>query len=77
MLATTTDDIGAEYVSDWSRSEVDAAVSARNARRLSIIATSNLSAAELARTYSPRVIDRLRERGLALEIRGSSWRARR
>lgn len=71
------DDLGAEYGSDWTRSEIDAVVSTRHAERLSLIATSNLSPGELAKSYSPRVIDRLRERGPALELRGSSWRAKR
>jgi len=68
------DDLGGEYASDWARSEIDALVSARHAERRSIIATSNLSPGDLAKAYSPRVLDRLRERGPALEIRGPSYR---
>jgi DNA replication protein DnaC len=68
------DDLGAEYASDWTRAEVDALVSARHADRRSLIVTTNLSPVDLAKLYSPRVLDRLRERGPALEIRGPSYR---
>jgi DNA replication protein DnaC len=70
------DDLGGEYMTEWSRAEIDAVVSERHAEGRAIIATSNIAAGQLAKLYSPRVIDRLRERGPALDIRGPSWRAK-
>lgn len=70
------DDLGAEYMTDWTRAEIDAVVSERHAEGRAIVATSNLAPGQLANLYSPRVIDRLRERGPALEIQGPSWRAK-
>jgi DNA replication protein DnaC len=68
------DDLGAEYKSEWSLAEIDAMISARHERRRSTVVTSNMTPVELAKCYSPRVVDRLRERGPALEISGPSWR---
>lgn len=68
------DDLGAEYGSDWSRAEIDAIVSTRHAEARSTVTTSNLNLEGLARAYSPRVLDRLRERNGAFQLSGESYR---
>lgn len=70
------DDLGNEYRTEWTLCEFDALISERHAKERSTIISTNYYPDELERVYAPRVIDRLCERGPALDLRGPSWRAK-
>lgn len=69
------DDLGGENTDQsWVLSKVDSIVTERYNRMLPIIATTNLSPAELKGTYSGRIIDRLRSTSKFMVFDGKSRR---
>ena len=69
------DDLGAEgHHADFVRSKLEQIIFQRHANGRSLIITTNLSPAGLARLYPGRIMERLRERCLVLEHNCASLR---
>lgn len=69
------DDLGSEDTDQgWVISKVDSIITERYNKMLPIIVTTNLSKAELAGTYSGRIMDRLRNTSQCLVFTGASQR---
>jgi DNA replication protein DnaC len=76
--ALVIDDLGSEYMDDKGAflSFFDGLLNARYADWLPTVITTNLSASQFRGRYGTRAIDRLREVGRFIEIRGESMRGR-
>ena len=74
--ALVLDDLGAEYLDDKGAftSLLDSIIDARYRHLLPTVITTNLRAAEFKARYGERTIDRLRERGEFIELKGASLR---
>ena len=69
------DDLGGENTDQsWVLAKVDAIVTERYNRMLPTIVTTNLDKSELAKTYSGRIMDRLRSTSLYLSFGSGSQR---
>lgn len=69
------DDLGAEDTQkDWIMTEIESIIAERYNNRRSTIITTNLNRKELTRTYSMRIMDRLREAAEVVEFKGKSLR---
>ena len=76
--ALVLDDLGAEYLDDKGAftSLLDSIIDARYRHLLPTVITTNLRATEFKDRYGERTIDRLRERGEFIELKGASLRGR-
>ena len=72
------DDVGAEYADakGMFSTIIDGVVNARYARSLTTVITTNLNATLFRERYGERVIDRIRECGRFVELKGASMRKR-
>lgn len=62
------DDLGADKASEWVLEQLYAIVSARYDRQAPTLATSNLTASQLARSGYGRIVSRLAENGALVEM---------
>lgn len=70
------DDLGSEYMSEYTLAELDRIISGRHAAMKPTVITTNFYRDEFQREMVPRVVDRLQERNVEYELRGSSYRQR-
>jgi len=68
------DDLGAERVSDWSRTVLYMLIDRRYRYMKQTIVTSNLSQGEIAEKLDDRIASRLSEMGLVLNLGKKDWR---
>lgn len=78
-LATTPllviDDLGAEdSQKDWVMTEIESIIAERYNNKRSTIITTNLGRRDLVKSYSMRIMDRLRESAITIEFKGNSVR---
>jgi len=70
------DDLGEERPTEFTLAEWDRLISERYNHKKATIYTSNFSGDELQGTYSPRLIDRIRDRCEGFDFDGDSYRGR-
>ncbi len=69
------DDLGAEDTAkDWVTTEIECILAERYNNKRSTIITTNLNKTDLVKTYSMRLIDRLREAAVSVEFKSKSLR---
>jgi len=68
------DDLGVEDTEGWVRTQVDSIITERHERRRALIATTNLSQAELKGSYAERLLDRLEHTCEVVNFAGPSLR---
>lgn len=68
------DDMGAEFMSDVWRAQLDALIDVRYSERRGTIITSNLDAAKFRERYGERIADRLRHDGMMFRSCDASMR---
>lgn len=71
------DDLGTENHSDWNTGKISELVSHRYDACTKTIITSNLSVAEFKVRYGERLVDRIKETGIVVELAGASKRGNR
>lgn len=68
------DDLGAEKVTDWSRQLLYLLIDRRYRNQKQTIVTTNLTPDQLAETIDARIVSRLAEMGVVIELTGSDKR---
>lgn len=68
------DDLGAEKVTDWSRQLLYLLIDRRYRNGKQTIITTNLTPSQLAETIDARIVSRLAEMGVVIELKGSDKR---
>lgn len=68
------DDLGAEKVTDWSRQLLYLLIDRRYRNGRQTIITTNLTPSQLAETIDARIVSRLAEMGVVIELKGSDKR---
>lgn len=68
------DDLGVEKPTEWTSQQLYALAEYRNARRLPVILTTNLTGAQLRERYDPRTVDRLVEDATLLQLPDRTYR---
>lgn len=74
MALLAIDDLGAEYQSEFTHSELDRLITDRDASSRPTIITSNYREEQFTRAYAPRIIDRVRANNMTFEFVGASFR---
>lgn len=68
------DDMGAEYITDWARTQLYMIVNERYEHILPTVVTTNCSMPELSKRIGERIADRLSEMCEVVPVGGESWR---